>query len=152
MSRTKQRTPQPKGWNTCSMFRRSRLWIAAQRPALMREYSQFSLDLMVVYVPTATEGHEAEEHETEGCETRGRWIAEYTVAILAMSTCVKGSVLSKLNFSVTYCSHIHQMELLTHENNPLKEECKIYNIQKSILYLTVKTPLFQYGDHYCNSI
>jgi hypothetical protein len=76
----------------------------------------------------------------------GRGIAYYTVAILAMS------VLSKPNFSVTYCSQIHRTELLTHENNPLKEECKINNIQKSILYLTVKTPLFQNGDHYCNSI
>jgi hypothetical protein len=83
----------------------------------MREYSPFSLDLMVVYVPTGTEGHEAEEHEAEGSETRERWIAEYTVAMLAMSTFVKGSVLSKLNFSVTFCSQIHQMELQTHENN-----------------------------------
>jgi hypothetical protein len=91
----------------------------------MREYSQFSLDLMVVYVPTGTEGHEAEEHETEGCETRGRGIAEYTVAILAKSTCFKGSVLTKLNFSETYCSPKHQMGLLAHGNNPLKEECKI---------------------------
>jgi len=79
----------------------------------MREYSQFLLALLVVHVPTGTGGHEAEEHETEGCETRGRRNAEYTVAILAMSRFVKRSVLSKLNFSVTYCSQIHQMELLT---------------------------------------
>jgi hypothetical protein len=26
----------------------------------------------VVYVPTGTKGHEAEEHVPEGCETRGR--------------------------------------------------------------------------------
>jgi hypothetical protein len=100
----------------------------------MREYSQFSLDLMVVYVPTGTQGHEAEEHETEGCETWGRGIAESTVAIVAMPTFVKGSVLSKLNFSVTYCSKIHQMELLTYEYNPLKEERKINSIQKFYVY------------------
>jgi len=69
----------------------------------MREYSQLLLNLLVVYVPSGTEGHEAEEHETDGCETRGCGSAVYAVAILAMSTFVKGSVLSKLNFSVTYC-------------------------------------------------
>ena len=82
----------------------------------------------MVYVPSGTEGHEAEEHETEGCKSRGRGSAVYTVAILAMSTFVKGSILSKLSFSVTYCSQIHQMELLTYENNPLTQDCKINSI------------------------
>lgn len=30
----------------------------------MREYSQTSLDILVVYVPIGAEGHKAEEHET----------------------------------------------------------------------------------------
>lgn len=38
----------------------------------MTEYSQTSLDILVVYVPIGAEGHEAEEHETEGRETRRR--------------------------------------------------------------------------------
>lgn len=94
----------------------------------MREYPQLLLDLLVVYVPSGTEGHEAEEHETEGCETRGWGSAVHAVAILVLSTFVKGSVLSNLNFSVTYCSKIHQMELLTYESNPLTQECKINTV------------------------